>query len=297
MRGIGFANVSDMIWAAGVVPVRRTTAGGVEVAVIHRPHRADWTLPKGKVDAGEVLPLTAVREMHEETGLNVELGLPLSSQRYTVNGTPKTVHYWRSNRVSGEFAVNDEVDELLWLSPDDARELLSYAHDRSLVGEAVATPTTVPLLLIRHAHAGNRETWLAAGRDDFERPLSARGLSTVPTVTALARAFGVRHVITSPAARCTETVAGLAEFATCTQNPWVHDGADMARTEFADVVAQLMSAAEPTALCTHGEQVDWLVAHFGLEPMKFSKGGVLVVHRRSDDLGLVLASEWYPPVR
>ena len=41
----------------------------VEVALVHRPRYDDWSLPKGKVDPGETEPVTAVREVEEETGL------------------------------------------------------------------------------------------------------------------------------------------------------------------------------------------------------------------------------------
>ena len=40
--------------------------------------------------------------------------------------------------VKGEFAVNDEVDELRWVSPAKAVKLLDYEHDRELVAEVVA---------------------------------------------------------------------------------------------------------------------------------------------------------------
>ncbi|MBU6213888.1 MAG: NUDIX hydrolase [Actinomycetales bacterium] len=289
--------MTETIKAAGVVLLRKAGQGGHEVAVIHRPHRQDWTLPKGKVDPGESLPQTAVREVAEETGLAVTLGVPLSSQHYNVGDAPKTVHYWRSNTVAGAFTPNAEADELRWLAPESVKALLTYEHDRALVDEACAAPDTVPLLLVRHAHAGDRDTWLAAGRADSERPLSERGLRAVPAVAAIARAYGVRHVITSPAARCTQTVAGLRAFAAWQESPWVQDGADIGSDGFEQVLATLADTREPAALCTHGEQVDWLVSHFGQAPRAFSKGGVLVVHRRAEDLGMVVATEWYPPPR
>ena len=289
--------MSTPILAAGAVLVRHDEHGQHEIAVIHRPHRSDWTLPKGKVDPGEVFPQTAVREVAEETGLRITLGLPLTSQHYTVGDAPKTVHYWRAAGIEGDFIPNAEVDSLKWLSPDAARELLTYDHDRLLVDEAIAAPHTTPLLLIRHAHAGDREAWLAAGNDDLQRPLTERGQRTANSVTAIAAAFGVRHVVTSPALRCTQTVAGLAEFATWQENDFVRDGADIDTDGFADVLSELTTMALPVALCTHGEQVDWLIEHFGREPFRFTKGGVLVLHRRCDDLRTIVTSEWYPAPR
>jgi 8-oxo-dGTP diphosphatase len=47
------------------------------------------------------------------------------------------VRYWLMTPVAGEFARNDEVDELVWLTPDDARALLSYERDGALLARAL----------------------------------------------------------------------------------------------------------------------------------------------------------------
>lgn len=284
------------IRAAGAVLVRED-ATGPRVAVIHRPHRTDWTLPKGKVDPGEVLPQTAVREVAEETCLRVTLGAPLTTQEYDVAGTAKTVHYWRANSVAGDFAPTDEVDELRWLPTAEATALLTYSHDRALVAEAVAAPPTIPLLLVRHAHAGDGQRWRAEGREDLLRPLSDRGRKSVPAITGLAHAFGVRRVVTSPAARCTATVAGLRHEVAWEENPWLYDGADIGTPGFNAVIADALMAPEATAVCAHGEQVDWLTAHLGHRLAAFTKGGTLVAHRDRRNLSRVVAFEWYPATR
>ena len=287
----------QLIRAAGAVLTRCNDRGLVEVAVIHRPHRHDWTLPKGKCDPGEVLPQTAVREVLEETGLRITLGPPLSAQEYVVGESPKRVDYWRANSISGEFLANDEVDELRWLEPTAAKQQLSYAHDRDLVDEALETSRTVPLLLVRHAHAGDREAWLNAGHDDSKRPLSERGELSIAPIAEIARAFGVTRVVTSPALRCTQTVAHLREFAQWQKEVLLQDGADIPTIGFTDLISDLRAHPEPLAVCAHGEQVDWLVTHLGLPEMKFSKGGVLVVHRDAGALDCVVAREWYPAPR
>lgn len=114
-------------------------AGGVveregRIALVHRPRYDDWSLPKGKLDRGESFEQAALREVAEETGLVCELGAELPKVRYLdQRGRPKTVRYWRMTVVGGEFAPNDEVDELRWLKPRAAARLLSYEHDRKLV--------------------------------------------------------------------------------------------------------------------------------------------------------------------
>jgi 8-oxo-dGTP diphosphatase len=119
--------------AAGGV-VRRRGPSGAEVAVVHRPHRDDWSLPKGKLDPGEGWEQAALREVREEIGLRCRLGRELPPVAYKdQKGRAKVVRYWMMEPEEGEFAPNDEVDELRWLTPAAAAELLSYPHDRDLV--------------------------------------------------------------------------------------------------------------------------------------------------------------------
>jgi 8-oxo-dGTP diphosphatase len=126
---------SAEVKAAGGVVWRRG-AGGIEVAVVHRPHRSDWSLPKGKLDPGESFEEAAVREVLEEIGFRCRLGRELSPTSYTdQKGRSKVVRYWLMEPEEGEFEPNDEVDELRWLIPSAAVELLTYPHDQALVRE------------------------------------------------------------------------------------------------------------------------------------------------------------------
>ncbi len=120
-------------------------AGGVilrdgRLCVIHRPDYEDWSLPKGKLDAGESHEDAALREVHEETGLRCTLIAELSSQQYTDRkGRPKTVRWWAMRVVADEgLTPSDEVDERRWIPVAQAESLLDYEHDRELVREALA---------------------------------------------------------------------------------------------------------------------------------------------------------------
>jgi 8-oxo-dGTP diphosphatase len=125
--------------AAGGVVMRPTRDDDVEVLVVHRPRYNDWTLPKGKLERGESHEHAAVREVEEETGVRCELGAELPSHRYIDrNGRDKVVRYWEMTPVSERAReADDEVDEVRWVRPDDARTLLTYDADRRLLAGVV----------------------------------------------------------------------------------------------------------------------------------------------------------------
>jgi 8-oxo-dGTP diphosphatase len=116
-------------------------AGGLvlrdgDVAVVHRPRYDDWSLPKGKLDEGEDFEEAALREVWEETGLRCRIDSTLGDTNYKDRkDRDKLVRYYRMSPESGEFEPNDEVDELRWLPPGEATDLLTYDFDRELVGK------------------------------------------------------------------------------------------------------------------------------------------------------------------
>jgi 8-oxo-dGTP diphosphatase len=126
----------EQVQAAGGLVVRADR----RIAVIHRPRYDDWSLPKGKLDPGESFEDGALREVREETGIRGRIVAELDPTNYVDRkGRDKVVRWYRME-IDGEpveFAANDEVDELRWLTPAEARDLLSYEHDRTLVGTVV----------------------------------------------------------------------------------------------------------------------------------------------------------------
>jgi 8-oxo-dGTP pyrophosphatase MutT (NUDIX family) len=118
------------VLAAGGLVLR----DGSEVAVVHRPRYDDWSLPKGKLDEGEDFEQAALREVEEETGLRCRLGRALGDTSYRDRkDRRKLVRYFEMHPESGEFAPNDEVDELRWVALGEAGDLLTYEFDRELV--------------------------------------------------------------------------------------------------------------------------------------------------------------------
>ena len=124
------------VTAAGGVLWRRGRNGVVEVLVVHRPRYDDWSFAKGKCDPGESFAETAEREVLEETGFAVAFGPELDEVRYRDHkGRSKLVRYWAMTVVAGEFTPNNEVDEADWISVDEARQRVSYAHDAALLDQ------------------------------------------------------------------------------------------------------------------------------------------------------------------
>lgn len=133
--------MTEVVQAAGGVLLRRNEGGALEVAVVRRPKYGDWTLPKGKLGPGEGFEDAALREVEEETRLKCRLGPEVGTSEYRDrHGRRKVVRYWLMTPVSGRFEPNAEVDELRWLAPSEAAELLTYERDGAIVAGLEGEP-------------------------------------------------------------------------------------------------------------------------------------------------------------
>lgn len=203
------ASEPTAIRAAGALLWRPSRKHGVKVAVVHRPRYKDWSFPKGKATAGETAPMTASREVSEETGFTAAIGRSLTTVTYEVSAGLKTVLYFSARHTGGSFVANKEVDGLEWLPISSAARTLTYDYDRAVLDTfALETPDLSEVVLVRHARAGQRESFEG---DDAERPLDAKGRRQAAALAAELAPFGPTAVHSAPMERCRATVFPLAE--------------------------------------------------------------------------------------
>ena len=137
---------TDVIQAAGGLVVRRQS-GNLEIAVVHRPVHRDWSFPKGKLEPGETFEQAARREVLEETGMSCRLVRFIGHTEYVDRkGRPKAVAYWVMAPEAGSFRPNGEVDELRWVTLEDATRLLTYPRDIELVVVLMAADQVEPII-------------------------------------------------------------------------------------------------------------------------------------------------------
>jgi 8-oxo-dGTP pyrophosphatase MutT (NUDIX family) len=274
--------------SAGAVVSRKNEAGKREVLLVHRPKYDDWSFPKGKQDPGEHVTATAVREVLEETGVEIRLGRPLRPQLYAVSGgRMKKVHYWvghvlGDDDVSG-YVTNDEIDAVGWFRYLEAKERLTYLDDIDLLEQFRAQrPRTTPLIVVRHAKAIKRGDW---DGPDPKRPLNEVGEAQAVALAPVLHAFGVSRLVTSSSTRCSQTLAPYAE----EQVLPLQELVELSEEEYDEPSAKqllngLLGTPEATALCSHRPVLPGLFSLLGISEEPLSPGELVVVHHRGDTL-------------
>lgn len=130
--------------------VREYSAGGLvfnkdnEVAIIARHSRSghlEWCLPKGHIEKGETPEQTAVREVHEETGILGAVTGSIATIDYWFTGETqrvhKLVHHYVLRQTAGTLGVDGdpdhEAEDAAWVPFDDLASVLSYPNERRIV--------------------------------------------------------------------------------------------------------------------------------------------------------------------
>jgi 8-oxo-dGTP diphosphatase len=249
-------------------------SGAPEVALIHRNRYDDWSLPKGKIEPGETAPVTAVREIEEETGYAAELGRRLMALSYPLEAGTKKVTYWAARALGGEFAPNAEVDQLIWVPVADAIKRVRYPLDRKVLRRFMKHPVdTRTLLIVRHGTAGSKSRYKG---DDRKRPLDKRGRGQAESLVGQLLAFGATELYAAPRTRCHQTLEPLADelgvtisdVPALTEEAYAEDRQAGRRS-----IRNIVEATDGTpVICTQGKVIpdfiEWWCARDGVRPDK-----------------------------
>lgn len=278
------AQTRDVL-AAGAVVMRKREDGKREVLLVHRPRYDDWSFPKGKLDRGEGFAVAAVREVEEETGLRVRLGVPLSDQTYQAQRRTKRVAYWVARVVAGDvgdYQPNQEIDDLAWVPVKQAPEHLTYDRDRDTLAEAVELRrATQTVLVLRHGKSRARKGWT---HDDRLRPLLVDGVEQAGDLVPVIGAYDITRVVSSSSTRCVQTVtpyaAGRQVPLELTHGLSEEDGTD---TGIRQILEEVLAAGHRTLVCVHRPLLSAVLATLGVADTRLEPGGFVVVHHRDGE--------------
>ena len=144
MKGRGANRRVERLVSAGGV-VHRVADGKIDIMLGGRGEPRRWTLPKGTPDLGESLEQTALREVQEETGLEVAIEQPLGNINYWFVAPEsgvrchKTVHFYLMSSSEGSTELHDkEYDQVRWFPSDEALKALTFANEAKVVEKALA---------------------------------------------------------------------------------------------------------------------------------------------------------------
>ena len=119
--------------------VFRKYHGNIELLLIKHVVGGHWSFPKGHVEPGETEEQTALREIKEETGIDVELN---TSFREVVSYSPKRdttkdVIYFLGKAKTFQYTPQEEeIAQIKWVEINLAHSFLTYDNDKQLVHKA-----------------------------------------------------------------------------------------------------------------------------------------------------------------
>jgi 8-oxo-dGTP pyrophosphatase MutT (NUDIX family)/phosphohistidine phosphatase SixA len=293
-----------LIEAGGGALSRPAIGGvGVEIALVHRPKYDDWSLPKGKLQAGEHPLVGALREVGEETGYIGRPGRSLGEIRYLKDGVPKRVRYWAIEALKGEFSPIAEVDQIMWLPPREALLHLVPGRDGCIVEAFMVDvrPTTA-CVIVRHSSAGERASFVG---DDRERPLDDLGRRQAVALVPVLEVLGIERVFSADVLRCLDTVGPFAaqRRLTVESEPlFSESGYAAAPDAAADRLLAVLTSGQAVVICSQGKAIPPLLKRacdeLGGAPWDGSvpKGGLVVLNIAREGEKRLASIDRHPPL-
>lgn len=133
-----------------VLDLREQTPFAAIIARRNRRGRLIWSLPKGHMEGEETPEDTALREIHEETGLRTRILAPLGVVDFwfIAEGKKihKTVHHFLMEALSFDLDDSDpEVDVVEWVALSTLSKRLSHNDERNLLSQVPSLLTSLAL--------------------------------------------------------------------------------------------------------------------------------------------------------
>jgi 8-oxo-dGTP diphosphatase len=281
---------------------RGGSAREIEVALVHRPKYDDWSLPKGKLEPGEQAIEAAVREVREELGSHVAVSRRITRICYDLPSGRKEVDFWVMRHRGGDFQATAEIDDARWLTPADARAVMSYDIEREVLDgfTDVPRPESV-VVLVRHAKAGKRAEWHG---DDIDRPLDPVGHAEAEQLSSFLQNFAPDRLVAANPLRCVQTLEPLSR----DLDLEIAVDATFSDDAFAEApdstIAAVHALAKPnrvSVVCSQGVTIPSLIEHFAphVASTRTKKGAAWVLGFVD---GALLSADYYadaarrPPV-
>ena len=264
---------------------------------MHRPKYDDWSFPKGKLDPGEHEVTAAVREVAEETGLDVRLGPGARPAALPDVQRPLEARRLLDRQVRGRRRRRRLPRPTTRSTPSSGcrgrprRCRLTYPYDRETLAEArPLRRRTHALVVLRHGKARARGAWR---KDDRLRPLLQLGEAQAQRLVPLLAAFDVTSAHTSSSVRCLQTVPPYVDTTGWPAKLYDELSEEGATAEgVVELVDALLHGDEGAVLCTHRPVLPTVVDALGLPDVELEPGAMLVVHHRK---GRVVATEVRQP--